>query len=148
VICRATPTSYGWLCSWNTTTVPDGNYTVVSYAANAAGGTASSGVALRVNNTDALPTTRVLIPSNGTTLSGSTYPDASGANATSVAFVLFGGSYGTSGRLLCTAGPTLYGWMCFWNTATVPDGTYTLKSVATNSAGTVFSSDVTITVKN
>jgi hypothetical protein len=38
--------------------------------------------------------------------------------------------------------------MCPWNTTTVPDGIYTLTSVATNSTGTAFSSDVTITVKN
>ena len=57
------------------------------------GGTAaSSGVSITVNNP--LPTTSVLIPSNGATLSGGTYLDASASNATSVEFRLFGGIYG------------------------------------------------------
>ena len=148
VLCTASPTPYGWLCSWNTATVPDGNYTVVSYVSNSAGTAISSGVGIRVNNTNSLPTTKVLVPSNGATLSGSTYLDASAANASSVVFVLFGGTYGFSGQVLCTATPTLYGWLCSWNTATVPDGNYTLTSVATNSAGTIFGTGVVITVKN
>ena len=94
------------------------------------------------------PTTAVLIPSHGATLAGSTYLDASASNATSVGFVLFGGSYGYSGQLLCTATPTLYGWLCAWNTATVPNGTYILLSGAINSAGVAFSSGVSVTVDN
>ena len=42
--------------------------------------------------------TSVLVPSNGATLSGSTTLDASASNATSVKFLLFGGSYGYSAR--------------------------------------------------
>jgi hypothetical protein len=148
VLCTATPTLYGWLCAWNTTTVPDGTYTLVSLASNSAGSTFSSGVNIVVNNNNSPPTTRVLIPSNGATLSGSTYLDASATNATSVAFVLFGGTYGFSDRVLCTATPTLYGWLCAWNTTTVPDGTYTLFSGTGNSAGIAFGSGVSITVKN
>ena len=47
------------------------------------------------------PTTSVLIPSNGATLSGSISLDASASNATSVEFWLFGGSYGSPAR--CSA---------------------------------------------
>ena len=49
------------------------------------------------------PTTSVLIPSNGATLSGSTTLDASASNATSVEFRLFGGVYGYNAPVLCTA---------------------------------------------
>ena len=70
------------------------------------------------------PTTSVLIPSNGATLSGSTLLDASASNATSVEFQLFGGVYGFYGPVLCTATPTYYGWLCSWNTTTVPNGSY------------------------
>ncbi len=94
------------------------------------------------------PTTNVLIPSNGATLSGSTLLDASASNATSVEFRLFGGSYGYAAPVLCTATPTLYGWLCGWNTAKVPDGSYVLVSEASGSGGTTFSSGVSITVKN
>lgn len=147
--CTATLTANGWVCAWNTESVPDDNYTLVSYATNAAGGTASAGVTLRVNNTNALPSTSILLPSSGgMTLSGTTTLDASATNATGVGFVLFGGTYGYAGHLLCTAGPSLYGYLCSWNTASVPNGTYILTSVATNSAGTVFSTGVSITVEN
>ena len=45
----------------------------------------------------------VVTPSNGATLSGSTYLDASASNATSVEFLLLGGTYGFSARVICTA---------------------------------------------
>ena len=56
------------------------------------GGTHAVGVSITVKNP--APTTSVLIPSSGATLSGSTYLDASASNATSVEFLLFGGTYG------------------------------------------------------
>jgi Bacterial Ig domain len=94
------------------------------------------------------PTTSVLIPSNGATLSGSTYLDASASNATSVEFRLFGGVYGYAAPVVCTATPTIYGWLCGWNTTTVPDGSYFLVSEASNSIGSAFSAGVSITVQN
>jgi hypothetical protein len=69
-------------------------------------------------------------------------------NATSVGFVLFGGVYGYSGKPLCTATLTLYGWLCDWNTATVPNGSYVLLSEAFDPVGSTFSSNVRITAKN
>src|ERR1700677_3535316 len=66
------------------------------------------------------PTTGVLVPSAGATLSGTTATlDASASNATSVEFLLFGGSYGYNAPVLCTATATIYGWLCGWNTTTV-----------------------------
>ncbi len=148
VIATATsPTYYGWLAGWDTTSVPNGTYTLQSvgfFPGNVFVAT-SPGITITVDNP---PATSVLVPSNGATLSGSTYLDASATNATSVGFVLFGGSYGYSGQLLCTATPTIYGWLCAWNTTTVPSGSYTLLSGAINSAGVAFSSGVSITVKN
>ena len=146
VLCTATPTLYGWLCAWNTTTVPNGSYVLVSEAFNSAGSTFSSGVNIKVENP---PTTSVLIPSQGATLSSTAATlDASASNATSVEFRLFGGTYGFSAPVLCTATPTLYGWLCAWNTTTVPNGSYVLVSEAFNSAGSTFSSGVNIKVSN
>jgi hypothetical protein len=145
VICTATPTLYGWLCAWNTTTVPNGSYVLVSEALNGVRSTFSSGVSITVGNP---PTARVVIPSNGATLSGSTYLDASAPNATSVELRLIGGIYGFSGPVVCTAPLTLYGWLCAWNTATVPNGSYVLVSEAFNSYGSAFSSGVSIIIKN
>ena len=52
----------------------------------------SNPVSITVNNLRA--TTSILIPAKATTLSGSTYLDASASNATGVEFLLFGGGYG------------------------------------------------------
>jgi hypothetical protein len=146
VLCTATPTIYGWLCSWTTTTVPNGSYELLSEAFGAGGSAFSSGVSITVSNP---PTTSVLIPSNGAeTLSGSTTLDASASNATSVEFRLVGGIYGYAAPVLCTATLTYYGWLCSWNTTTVPSGSYVLVSEAFNSAGSAFSSGVNITVNN
>ena len=68
--------------------------------------------------------------------------------ADSVEFRLFGGVYGYNAPVLCTATLTLYGWLCSWNTTTVPNGSYALLSEAFNSAGSAFSSGVSITVHN
>ena len=133
------------LCSWNTATVPNGSYTLVSEASGSGGTAYSSGVGITVGNP---PTTSILIPSNGATLSGSTTLDASALNATSVKFLLFGGKYGFSAPVVCTATPTYYGWLCSWNTTTVPNGSYTIVSEAFNSVGSASSSGVSMTVKN
>jgi virginiamycin B lyase len=144
-LCTATLTLYGWVCSWNTTTVPNGSYSLVSEAFNSAGSAFSSGVSITVKNP---PTTNVVIPSKGATLSGSTYLDASAPNATSAEFWLLGGSYGYSGHLVGTATSTYYGWLDNWNTTTVPNGSYTLVSEVFNSDGSAFSPGVSITVSN
>jgi hypothetical protein len=94
------------------------------------------------------PTTSLLIPAAGATLSGTATLDASASNATSVEFRLFGGTYGFAAPVLCTAAPTLYGWLCAWNTSTVPNGSYVLVSEDFNSGGSTFSSGVSVTVKN
>ena len=148
MLCTATLTEYGWLCGWNTTTVPNGSYALVSEALNSAGSTYSPGVSITVSNSPP-PTTSVLVPANGATVSGSNSTlDASASNASSVEFWLLGGSYGYTGKLLCSATLTYYGWLCSWNTTTVPNGSYALVSRATNTSGSAYSSGVSITVKN
>ena len=93
VVATGTSTIYGWLAQWNSTTVPNGTYSLVSVATDKDKDTdTSTPVSITVNNP--LPTTSILIPSTGATLSGSTYLDASASNATAVKFLLFGGSYG------------------------------------------------------
>jgi hypothetical protein len=107
----------------------------------------SSPVSITVNNP--APTTAVLIPKNGATVSGtSSLLDASAsANVTKVTYELTGGAL--SDRVIATATPTIYGWLAEWNTASIPDGTYNLQSVASYGgpvSGT--SSSITITVDN
>jgi hypothetical protein len=51
VIATATPTIYGWLAKWNTTTVANGTYTLQSVAAYSGGVTGTSpGITITVNN--------------------------------------------------------------------------------------------------
>ena len=145
MLCTATQTTYGCLCPWNTTTVPNDSYALVSKATNASGSVYSAGVSITVANP---PTISVLVPANRAKVSGSTDLDASATNASSVKFYLLGGSYGYTGKLLCAATLTYYGWVCSWKTTTVPNGSYALVSEATNTSGSVFSAGVSIAVKN
>ena len=147
VITEGVPTIYGWLGQWDTTNVPNGTYTLTSSAfyADGVGGT-SVPVSITVDNPP--PTTTILVPSNGATLSGSSYLDASASNAINVEFLLFGGTYGFSAPELCVATPTIDGWLCSWNSTSVPDGSYVLVSEAVNNVGRTFSSGVSITVDN
>ena len=94
------------------------------------------------------PTTKVIKPSNGATLSGTATLDATTSYATSVEFWLLGGSYGYTRHLVGSATPSLYGWLHRWNTKTVANGSYVLLSEAFDSSGHAFSPGVTITVSN
>ena len=148
VVATASPTYIGWLASWNTTGVPNGTYTVQSVATNPGGGLSSTspGVSITVNNP--APTTSVVIPSNGATLSGGNYLDANAsAGTTQVQFEISGN--GLTNDVIDTAGQTGYGWIGAWDTTTVPNGTYTLQSVASTGGGlTGTSPAMTVTVNN
>ena len=97
---------------------------------------------------------QVLVPSNGSSVSGTTVLDASarpGVTVSGVQFELSGGSL--SDQVVGTATLTPYGWIAEWDTTTVPNGTYTLQSVATATANvsssiTVTSPGITVTVNN
>ncbi len=137
-------TLVGWVYSWNTTTVPDGSYDLLSEAIGAGGSAFSAGVPIKVSHSPLA--TSVLVPTSGARLSGTTTLDASASNATSVEFRLFGGIYRYSAPVLCTGTRTYYGWLCSWNTTTIPSGSYVLVSEAFNSVGSAFSSGVSVTV--
>ncbi len=147
IIATGTLTCYGWLASWNTTTVPNGSYTLQSVAYDAAGMSAhSASITITVNNSP--PTTKVLRPSNGATVSGGQYLDASASSGVNkVEFPLRGGSL--NDVVIATGTPTYYGWIGGWDTTTVPKGTYTLQSVAYYAGGVSGrSTGITVTVAN
>ena len=84
-------------------------------------------------------------------LSGtSTLLDADASDDVSVSkveFHLTGGSYHDT--FIGVATPTKYGWIYHWDTTAVPNGAYTINSVATDPAGNVGrSTGVSITVQN
>jgi hypothetical protein len=152
VLGTGTATLYGYIYGWNTTSVPSGTYTLQSLATDGAGNsTYSTGISVTVDNTP--PATAVIIPSNNATVSGTsatldaTASASYGVGISKVQFVLTGGSYNKT--VIGTAGLTLYGYLYGWNTTSVPDGTYTLQSLATDGAGnTTYSAGITIKVGN
>jgi uncharacterized protein YjbI with pentapeptide repeats len=132
------PTLYGYIGGWDTTDVPNGTYTLQSAATDNVGqSTDSAGITVTVNNPP--PATSVLIPSAGATLSA--------PGASSVTFELTGGTL--SNQVIASGTLALWGWYAEWNTTTVPNGTYTLQSVATEPGGSIVTSaPVTVTVSN
>ncbi len=153
VVATATPTYYGWLAQWNTTTsIASGIYSLVSVATDSEGNTATSfPVQIQVNNP--LPTTKILVPSSGATLSGTSAvldatassPDGAPISVKFTAQSALNGDFGSLG----TATRTFYGYIFIWNTTAVPNGTYNLQSVVTDVAGNYeYSTGTSVTVAN
>jgi hypothetical protein len=101
------------------------------------------------------PVTRVTTPTKGATLRGDTWLGASGTmtigsvrvNVDKVEFEVTGGDLRHA--IIGTAGYTYFGWLDEWNTASVPNGTYKIQSVAYQPADNVtYSAGVPIHVKN
>ena len=147
VIATATPTLWGWLASCDSTTVPNGTYTLQSVATFPGGATVTSpGLTMTVSNPP--PNSTIVVPSNGATISGVPGFDALAfPGVSTVHFVLTGGTLNQA--VIATATPTLFGWLASWDSTTVPNGTYTLQSVASYAGGvTGTSPGITITVSN
>lgn len=136
---------WGWWGIWATAALPAGTYSVVARATDAAGNRGvSPPVTFVVDHTP--PTTTVLDPPNNTTVAGTVAFDASATDdhgrPAKVEFLL-------NGTSVATAGLTIYGWIGVVNTRTLANGTYTLRSRATDAAGNVGTSGpVTIKIRN
>ena len=146
VIATATPTIYGWLASWNTTTVPNGTYTLQSLATSGgslAQAQASPSVST-IRHRRRVSYCRRTMPRS----SGNQYLDAvASSGVTGVKYEVTGGSLSDS--VIATATPTIYGWLASWNTTTVPNGTYALQSVASYAGGVSgASAPITVSVTN
>ena len=147
VIATATATIYGWIALWNTTGVVNGTFTLQSVAtSNGVSGT-SAPVTITVNNPT--PSTEVVIPSNNATVSGTSQvlDAAASSGVTQVQYEVTGGTLNDA--VIATATATIYGWIALWNTTDVPDGTYTLNSVASYADGVSGTSPpISLTVDN
>jgi hypothetical protein len=152
VIGTATPTPYGYILFWDTTSVPNGNYLLLSLVTDGDGDIAfSPAMSFTVNHSP--PSTAVVIPSAGATLQGgsavldATASAPNGVGIAQVQFTITGGFFNQT--VIGTATPTLYGYLFAWNTTDVPNGTYTLQSTATDVLGnTAFSAGTSVTVAN
>jgi hypothetical protein len=94
--------------------------------------------------------TKMLVPANGTKLSGIVTLDAVAADdvpVTKVTFHLSGGS--RPDEMIGAATTTLAGWVSSWKTTSVANGTYKLRSEAYIAGGKhSYSPAITITVRN
>ncbi len=134
-----------WFCS-STCTAVIGNYQVYFNQAHVMGSYATSlgGVmadALQLpasSDTVYKVPTGVLRPANGAVLSGTVVLFALARAATQVQFTLTGRGYHDT--VVATGRPSSFGWLAYWNSTSVPNGTYTLESRARVPLKTVLAS--------
>jgi hypothetical protein len=133
VIATATPTSVGWLAYWDTTDVANGTYTLQSVASYS-GGVSGTSSPITVTVKNPAPSTTIGVPTTNSTLVGGQWLDASASSgASQVKYELTGN--GLTDDVIATATPTSVGWLAYWDTTDVANGTYTLQSVASYSGG-------------
>ncbi len=84
------------------------------------------------------PTTRLVRPKAGGQIVGRQYLVATGSSDVGVRSVVFDLSGRSSVQTeICRAVHFQYGWVCAWDSTTVPNGSYTLRSMATDAVGQV-----------
>ncbi len=152
VIGAATSTKYGWIFTWDTTSVANGSYTLTSVAHDAAGNTTTSNpISVTVQNADTTPpTTAIISPTGGATLSANSVLDASASDNVGVTAVEFHATDAAlNDTVLGAATLTNNDWVFTWDTTTVTNGSYTLTSVAHDAAGnTTTSNPISVTIQN
>jgi peptidoglycan/LPS O-acetylase OafA/YrhL len=145
-----------WFCSATCTAVIgdyqvyyDGYHVTGAYAATLEGVMSGALQLPASTDVDWHLSARVVTPAGGAALSGTTVLDAwTGFRAgVHVQFVLTGNGYHQT--VVATAQPSLFGWYAHWNTTSVPNGTYILRSRAqTSNNGSGLSAGVPVRVTN
>ncbi len=84
------------------------------------------------------PVTKLVRPTAGAQVGGTQYLVANASAALGIKTVALDlSSQGSAETEICRTVRFKFGWICAWNTATVPNGIYTLRSVATDTSGQV-----------
>jgi hypothetical protein len=130
---------YGF--SWDSAKVPDGSATLIAYAYDAAGNSASSSISVKVANTvdTTAPTANISNPGSGSKVSGTVGIQASASDNVGVKTLslYIDGTYQTS----VSGGSLSYN----WNTRRILAGTHTLLVKAQDAAGNVGSKSIQVT---
>ncbi|HYI02390.1 Ig-like domain-containing protein [Hyalangium sp.] len=138
-----TDTSAPYSMSWSTTTKPDGSYTLIAKAYDAAGNSSTSEVAVALDNDTDAPSVTLTSPQGGQTVSGAVVLTASASDDRGVTRVEF--YRGSTFLGSDTSAPYSYN----WNTTSIAWGTFTLRAVAVDAAGNWgTAATVTVTVDN
>ena len=137
-IATATPTIYGWIAVWNSTTVVSGTYILQSVATSEGSSATSPGISITVSNGEA--SMSFVLPNGAVSGTQAVFDAVGPAGVTSVQFAYsaIGDAYGNfnpgcpaTGSVpeymyICTvsATSTIYGWIALWNSTEVPNGSY------------------------
>mgnify|MGYP005835454611 CR=1 FL=1 len=126
--------------SWDSTQVADGNATLVAYAYDAAGNSASHSLSVKVaNNPDLVaPIVSFTSPANGATVSGTVTVRAGASDNVAVSDMRL---FINGVRVANSASGSL---SYNWNTRKIAVGNYTLKVEARDAAGNVGSQSITV----
>ncbi len=142
-----TSTVWGYIGGFDTTSVPNGTYTIQSVATNTLGASVTSApVTITVDNT-AL-SAWMLIPTSGSSMTSGSVLDAMAVGMSpvnSVTFTVTGN--GLLDHVVGSGTLTLYGWLALMDSSGVPSGSYTLTATATTTGGeTAKSPGITINI--
>ncbi len=93
------------------------------------------------------PSTQLAFPSAGALMHGTELLGAAASFPFGVGKITFRITGGDR-TLTVGGGPFSYGWIAYWDTKEVPNGTYTVASIASGLGGSTTSAAVTVTVDN
>jgi chitinase len=143
-ILEATETSAPYVYSWNTSSLADGNYTLMAKAYDAAGNVGQSeDVSIKVVKDTTRPSVSMTSPGNSATVSGTVAITAGASDNIGVTRVEF---Y-ANGGLISASNVAPYSFN--WDTKSESNGSYTLSAKAYDAAGNVGqSSNISVAVNN
>lgn len=113
------PALWGWATTWNSTSVPNGTYTLSAVPVPLPPVTHPGSISITVNNPP--PTATIVLPANNAGVSGNQWIDAiPSPGVTSVGlYVIPSQVSGATPSSIGNAAPSLVGWVLDWNTTSV-----------------------------